>query len=221
MSLTLKMKALVEAAAFTGFDQVVPVKKVRHWRTDIAAFDSGIEQRQQILDQPIREWFINWSLLDAAGRNQVKEVFDAARGASDTFQWLDDDEYLCSAEQIATDGVDTAYQLVCTYYSGESYEWTETKKDIVPGSIYAPVVTHSVDGAQTEVESSPGANEFTLDDTTGIMTFGVAPSSGVLTCTYEYYFRVRFTEDTYDDVQVYTGPLYSAPDLHVVEVLPT
>ncbi|HUV65466.1 MAG TPA: DUF2460 domain-containing protein [Sedimentisphaerales bacterium] len=219
MSLTLKMKALVEAAAFTGFGQTTPVTKVRNWRTDVVSYDSGVEQRQQVLDQPIRGWMINWSLLDAAGRDQLREIFDAARGTCETFQWLDDDEYLCSSEQIATDGSETAYQLVCTYHSGETYEWTETKKDIVPGTLYAPVVTHSVDGAAAEVAAAPGANEFTLDDTTGIMTFGVAPSSGVLTCTYEYYFRVRFVEDIYTDLQFAAGPLYSAADLQIKEVM--
>lgn len=213
MSLTLAMKALVEAAAFTGFDQVNPVRKARNWRTDVVSYDSGIRQTQQILDQPIREWFINWALLDQAGRNKVKEVFDAARGKFDTFLWLDDDEFLCSSEQIATDGSETSYQLVCTYYSGESYAWTETKKDIVPGSIYAPVVTHSVDGAQTE------GVEYTLDDTTGILVFAAPPSAGILTCTFEYYFRVAFAEDAYTDTLVHAGPLYSEPDLHIVEVL--
>jgi len=221
MSLTLKMKALVEAAAFTGFSQMTPVRKLRNWRTEVAGYDSGTEQRQQILDQPIREWFINWALLDAAARNEVKETFDAARGMANTFLWLDDDEYLCTAEQIATDGTATTYQLVCTYYSGETYEWTETKKDIVPATLYAPVVTHSLDGPQTEVAAAPGADEFTLDDTTGIMTFGAAPIAGILTCTYEYYFRVRFADDSYTDTQIQAGPLYSASDLHIAEVLPT
>lgn len=211
MSLTLKMKALVEAAAFTGFGQVKPVRKARNWRTDVIGYDSGIRQTQQVLDQPIREWWINWALIDQAGRNKIKEIFDAARGQYDTFLWLDDDEFLCSGEQIATDGTETEFQLVCTYFPGESYSWTETKKDIVDGSIYAPVVTHSVDGAQTE------GVDFTLDDTTGILVFGSPPSAGVLTCTFQYYFRVAFAQDTYQDVMIQPGPLYSASDLHVVE----
>lgn len=218
MSLTLDMKALMAAAAFTGFDQTTPIRKIRRWRTEIVTYDSAIEQRGQILDQPIREWFVNWSLLDEAAQDQLREIFDAARGAFETFLWLDDKEYLAQNEAVVTDGGATSYQLQATYYAGQSHAWTEDKTAIVPGDLYPPVVSHSVDGAQTEVESSPGANQFTLDDTTGLLLFGAPPSAGVLTVTFQYYFRVRFTEDSFEDVQVYTGPLYAAPDLHLVEV---
>jgi len=219
MSLTLKMKALVEGASFTGFSQGLPVRKIRRWKTDIVKYDSEVEQRGQVLDRPIREWLINWSLMDKAGRDKVREIFDAARGSYDTFLWLDDDEYLASVVSIATDGSDTTYQLKAVYYTGETYEWSEDKKDIVPGSIYAPVVTHSIDGAQTEVPSSPGANQYTLDDTTGVLTFGAAPSAGVLTCTFEYYFRVRFAEDVLEDTQMASEPLYDYGNLRIMEVL--
>ena len=96
MSLSLKMKALMAAAAFDGFDQDLPVRKMRQWRTETVAFDTGIEQRNQIWTRPLRHWLINWSLLDQAARNQLMEIHDAARGAYDTFLWLDDDEYLAS-----------------------------------------------------------------------------------------------------------------------------
>lgn len=221
MSLTLKAKALVEAAAFTDFGQTTPIRRKYNWRTEQVQYDSGIRQVNQILSRPIREWFVNWTLLDEAARDELVEIFHAARGAYDTFLWLDDKEYLASSVEIATDGSDTTYQLKEVYYSGESYSWEENKHDIVPGDIYAPVVTHSVDGAQTEVEESPGANQFALDDTTGVMTFGVAPSAGVLTCTFQYYFRVGFAEDAYEDIQLHVGPLFSRPDLHIVEELPT
>ena len=213
MSLTLKAKALVEAAAFTGFGQTNPVRRLYNWRTDQVQYDTGLRQANQILTRPIREWFVNWSLLDEAARDKLVELFNAARGAYDTFLWLDDKEYLASAVSLATDGIDTTYQLKATYYSGESYSWDEDKKDIVDGAIYAPVITHSVDGAQTE------GVDFTLDDTTGILTFGAAPSAGALTCTFQYYFRVQFAEDVFEDVQIATGALYSASDLHLREVL--
>ena len=223
MSLSIAMKAVVEAASFTGFGQVNPVRKSRQWRTDVVTYDGQQRQAQQVWDEPIRHFFVNWALLDEDGRNKVKEVFDACRGQADTVLWLDDEEYLCENEAIATDGSTLTYQLQCTYYSGESYAWTETKKDIVPGGIYAPVVTHNVDGAQTEVASSPGANEFTLDDATGLLTWsaGNAPSAGILTVSFQYYFRVAFTVDEWNSVQQYCGPLYANEALHMIEVKPS
>jgi len=219
MSLVLVANDFVGDAAFTGFGQVAPVKRKREWRSDGVQYDNWQEQFNQVSSRPRRHWFINWAVLDEAARDKLVELFDAARGRYDSFLWLDDKEYLASGELITTDGSETQYQLQCTYYSGEDYEWTEDKKDIVPGATYAPVVSHSVDGAQTEVAAPPvNANEFSLDDATGIMTWPDAhpPSAGVLTVTFQYYFRVRFAADVFDDLQERPG-LWNASDLHIVE----
>lgn len=49
----------------------------------------------------------------------------------------------------------------------------------------APVVT--VNGVQYEqVISNPGTNQYTLDYTTGTITFGVAPTTGPIEVTYDY-----------------------------------
>ena len=220
MSLTLIANSLVATAGFSGFGEAAPVHKEREWRTDQVGYDTWKEQRNQICTQPRRHWFINWELMNLAARDQLREIFDAARGRYNTFLWLDNDEYLATAALITTDGTENAYQLKCTYHGGESYSWDEDKKDIVPGATYPPVVTHSIDGAQTEVAATPGANEYVLDDTTGIMTWGVGtpPSAGVLSCTFEYYFRVRFAEDADIDMLIHTR-LYQRTGLHLVEVI--
>jgi uncharacterized protein (TIGR02217 family) len=218
MSLTLVMNDFVGDAAFAGFDQACPVKKGREWKTDIKSSETWSEQVNQIVSRPRRHWYINWELLDKAARDKLIEIFDAPRGMGDSFLWLDDDEYLASDILIVADGVKNSYQLKCTYRSGQSYEWEENKYDIVPGGTYAPVVSHNVDGAQTEVESSPGANQFTLDDTTGLLTWaaGHEPSAGILTVTFEYYFRVRWASDFFTDIKNYPR-LYQGQDLHIVE----
>ncbi len=79
-------------------------------------------------------------------------------------------------------------------------------------------MTHSVDGAQTEVAAGPGANEFTLDDTTGIMTWsgGNEPSAGTLTVTFQFYFRVRFDFDVHRDIQNLPD-YWQARGIHLVE----
>lgn len=221
MALALVMNTFVADAAFSGFDQVTPVQKQREWGTDVATYATWCEQRNQWAPRPRRHWFINWELLDKAGRDKLIELFDAAKARYDTFLWLDDDEYLASAVVIATNGTAASYQLKQNYRNGESYQWTENKKDIVPGTIYAPVVVHSVDGPQTEVAAAPGANQYTLNDSTGIMVWsaGNEPSAGYLTCTFEYYFRVRWTKDAHSDV-LWQPRLYRGEDLHIVEVVP-
>jgi hypothetical protein len=82
-----------------------------------------------------------------------------------------------------------------------------------------------VDGAQTEVGVNPptSADEYYLDDTSGVLTWGASypPSAGVLTCTYRYYFPVRFADSVYEDRQMHCTPVWDGSGLHIVEVLPT
>lgn len=225
MSLSLVLNDFVGDAAFADFDQTEPIRKHFEWKTDLVEYDNMIQQRNKIMTRPRRHWFVNWTVLDLAARNKLKEIFHAAAGQYDTFLWLDSDDFLASAQTIATDGSATTYQLAATYYSGETYEWSEDKKDIVPGGTYQPVVTHNIDGAQTEVQVNPpnNADEYYLDDTTGIMTWKAAspPSVGVLTCTFQYYFRVQFAMDILEDNLIYPAPIYRPGELHLIEVLPT
>lgn len=198
-----------------------PVQMIFEWSTDVVPLGLK-EQRNEIWPQPKRHWFINWEVLSPSERLKLQEIFNRARGKANTFLWKDRDDYLCEAEQITTDGTTATYQLCKTYYPGETEEWFEDKTAIVPGGISQPIVTHSVDGAQTEVESGPGADEFTLDDTTGIMTWsgGNEPSAGILTVTFQFYFRVRWTFDKFTDSQFipdWWRMTESGP--HIVEVI--
>lgn len=199
------------------YSDMYPLRVRYQWSTDVVP-TGRTSQRNQLWSQPVRHWYINWDALKSAGRDKFLEIFSRAHGRFRTFNLLDRDDFLCSAEQIATDGTTATYQLCKTYYSGESEEWTENKKKIVPGATYAPVVTHSVDGAQTEVAAGPGANEYTLDDTTGIMTWsgGNEPSAGVLSCTYQFYFQVRFDFDGHDDIK-FAPEFWRARGIHLVE----
>jgi len=203
------------------YGQKYPVEMVFEWCTDIVPLGLK-EQANEVWPQPKRHWFVDWAAIKTGPRAKLNEIFNRARGRANTFLWKDTDDYLCTAEQIATDGTAAAYQLCKTYHTGETEKWTEDKKDIVPGGVFAPIVTHSIDGAQTEVAANPGADQFTLDDTTGIMTWatGNKPSAGVLTVTFQFYFRVRWTFDKFTDSQFAPG-LWRMKEQgpHIVEVI--
>ena len=194
-----------------------PVRMDPQWATDVVSTGRK-SQRNQLWSQPLRHWYINWDALTKTGRDKFLEIFNRAHGRHNTFLLRDRDDFLCPAEVIATDGTTATYQLCKTYYPGEAEEWTENKKDIMPGGIYPPVVTHDVDGAQAEVAAGPGADEFTLDDTTGIMTWsgGNEPSAGNLTVTFQFYFRVRFDFDRHADIQNIPDH-WQARGIHLVE----
>lgn len=191
-----------------------PLRKSFEWVTDLVSYDNRKEQRNQLLEQPIRHWFLNFPMLPEANRNSLIELFNRARGRNTTFLYTDTDDYACTYTQCSITAVaaQVDFQLKKRYYVSESEYWDEDKKDIVSGAIYAPTV--KVD-AVTKTEGV----DYTLDDTTGIVTFGAAPGAGtVITADYQFYFRVRFNADTYMDVMP-AATYFALTDMELVEVL--
>lgn len=201
-------------AAYGHFGEQAPLRKSFNWLTDLVSFDSGKEQRNQILEQPIREWPVNWQWMDVAARNKLIELFQRAKGRHTTFLYSDEDDYECELTECSILAIadQTNFQLIKTYYVGETETWDEEKKDIVPGATFPPVVKVGVD-IKTE------GVDYTLDDTTGIVIFGAAPRvDKVITANYQFYFRVRFADDIHTDVE-HQKDFYSYDDLRLIEVL--
>lgn len=218
--INLVINDFVGDAAFTGFDEACPLKKHYEWQTDLVRYDNRKEQRNQILAQPVRHWFINWQIMDQAARNKLIELFQRAKGRYDTFLCEDSDDYACALTDwsYTAAGGETEVQLQKTYYIGETEAWTEDKTKIQPGTIYAPTV--KIDAAvKTE------GVDYTLDDTTGIIDFsagsgpnGPLGAGEVVTAAYYFYFEVRFHYDVHEDFMPLTD-LWQAKNLHIVEVI--
>jgi len=86
---------------FIDYLQGGPLRKVFEWRTEVVSFDSGAEQRAQILSEPRRHWIINWPMLPKANRDKLIELFQRAAGRYNTFKYLDseDENGSCSYTQ--------------------------------------------------------------------------------------------------------------------------
>ena len=195
---------------YVDFKQSNPLRKLYEWKTDVVTFDSGVEQRNQIWQRPLRRWFLNWSMIEVTERNHLIQLFQRARGSYHTFKIKDVDDYAITGGTYAIAGAVDTLQLTATYYDGETEEWTENKTLIVPASIIT--LEHSVAGTLNET------THWTLDDNTGIITFISAPGVGTITASFEYYFLCRFTEDNHLDSMPEVD-LYSNPDIPLVEVL--
>lgn len=220
MAINLVINDFVGDAAFTGFDETEPLRKEFEFVTDVVGYDSGKEQRNQIMTQPKRHWFLNWALIDLAGRDKLLELYQRARGRYDEFLLADRWDFECSLTDwsYTAAGGETTTQLQKSYYNGEAEEWTETKKKIQPSAKFAPII--KIDAVTQEEDT-----DFTLDDTTGIIDWegGGAPvgslgAGEVVTANYYYYFRVRFAEDVHADVMS-AARLWTAPSLAIVEVI--
>lgn len=207
-------------AAYGSFGEQAPLRKGFNWLTDIVNYDTGKEQANQILEQPVREWPVNWLWMDLAARDKLLEIFLRGKGRYNTFLYKDYHDFECALTEcsVTAAGGETETQLIKTYYPGETETWDEDKKDITPGSIFAPVV--KIDAA-VKVEDT----HFTLDDTTGIIdwTGGSAPNGAlgageVVTANYRFYFRVRFEDDHHTDIE-HQIDFWSYDDLRLIEVI--
>jgi uncharacterized protein (TIGR02217 family) len=212
----------VKDAAYGCFDEQAPLEKRFRWFTDMVKYDSRAEQRNQTSEAPERRWAINWEWLDEPARSKLIELFQRAKGKYDFFLYRDGadggidndggDQLVTVTDWSCTLTTgDTTTQLQQTYYKGETEEWTEDRTKIQPSSKYVPTI-YVDDVAKTE-----GA-DFTLDDTTGLITWtGHTPATAeVVTADYKFYFKVRFEDDAHRDIQHQIG-YWAANKLSIIE----
>lgn len=94
---------------FIGIQATHPISKTPAWNTDVVRYDSGTEQRNQILESPIRLWGMNWGILNQSQAVKAIELYNRAKGRYGTFQFRDPDEELgVSAETSVTHTVTSA-----------------------------------------------------------------------------------------------------------------
>lgn len=186
------------------------------WKTDVVDYDTGLEQRNQIWERPKRHWILPYNVMLREFRDKLLELFSRAKGKANVFLFEDPYDYQCSLTECSITAIadQTNFQLVKEYYGSTSEAWTENKTRIQPSEIFPPIV--KVDG----VTKTEGV-DYTLDDDTGIVAFGVAPGVGkVITANYYFYCPVRFDTDDYEELTIYRSIL-SMGDLPIVEVIET
>jgi uncharacterized protein (TIGR02217 family) len=165
-------------------------------RTQIVELASGDEERNASWANSRRRYDVAYGIRRADDLAAVVEFFEARNGRLYGFRfkdWADYKSCLPSQTPSATDqaigtgdGTTTAFQLVKRYTSG-GQTWVRTITKPVVGS-----VTVAVDGVGQ-------AGGWSVDTTTGLITFDAAPASGVsITSGFEFDVPVRFDTDTLD-----------------------
>lgn len=185
-------------------------------RTEIVELVNGFEERNSPWSQSRRRYEAGLGMRTLGDLSDVLTFFEARRGRLHAFRWKDWlDHRSCApgAEPAPTDEVlsagdaPTDFPLTKTY-ADSAGSYTRTITHPVPGS-----VTVALDGvAQTE-----GA-DFTVDATSGIVRFTVAPPSNAsVTAGFEFDVPVRFDTDTID-VNLSAFEAGEIPSVPVIEV---
>lgn len=165
--------------------------------TDVVVVRSGREKRNTNWSESRGRWELGERQIDSAELHSLVGFFRARQGRSQGFRWKDWADYKATRDPLTHNGVTTqghlgdgtggegtVYQLNKIYTSGA----TTTKRKITK-----PTGTISV--YKNAVLQSSG---YTLDTTTGLVTFSVAPTgSDTLLWSGEFDVQCRFDTDEF------------------------
>ena len=179
------------------------------YSTRIVEYGAGYEQRDVMWSYARHEYDVAYGIRKIEDLYSLVDFFHAVRGRGYGFRYKDFADYKsCAVNQTLSDtdqtigtgdGVETDFQLIKKYTKGSM---TTTRYITKPVS---GTVVISIDDV-----SQPSG--WTVDTTTGIVTFASAPaSSAVVKAGYEFDVPVRFNVDKIS--VVYSD--YEAGDLSV------
>ncbi|HEV2561918.1 MAG TPA: DUF2460 domain-containing protein [Rhizomicrobium sp.] len=163
-------------------------------KTEIVTLGSGFEERNAVWANSRRRYDVGYGVKTLDDLHAVIGFFEARMARLYGFRLKDFSDYKSCApgasgaptdQAIGTgDGSTTQFQLVKTYASG-SANWQRKIQKPVSGTVRV---------ALAGVEQMSG---FTVDTTTGIVTFASAPAAAVaISAGFEFDTPVRFDSDS-------------------------
>ena len=186
-------------------------------RTDVVTLASGFEERNAVWAHSRRRYDAGYGIKTLDDLHGVIAFFEARLGRLYGFRWKDHADFKSvapGADPADTDqplgvgdDVTTDFQLVKVYPSGGATYVRPVAKPV------ASTVMVALDGApQAE------GTDFTVDVTTGVVSFAVAPAGGaVVTAGFEFDVPVRFDTDRLSiDISGFKAGL--VPSIPIIEV---
>ncbi|HEX4301550.1 MAG TPA: DUF2460 domain-containing protein [Rhizomicrobium sp.] len=163
-------------------------------KTEIVTLGSGFEERNAVWANSRRRFDAGYGVKSLGDLHAVIAFYEARQGRLHGFRYKDWSDFKSCApdatpaptdQPLGTgDGHTLSFQLTKTYTSGPA-SWTRSIAKPVAGTVRIAVA-----GA----ERTTG---FSVDTTTGLVTFTTAPASGaVLTAGFEFDTPVRFDSDS-------------------------
>jgi len=173
--------------------------------TVVIRTDSGAEQRIAQWSQGLRRWRVGHDLRTPAQRNALVAFFAARGGRARGFRFKDWSDYAVTTPAATGALTAATFQLQKAYTSG--------------GVTHTRTITKPVSGTTRLWNPSTGAEISgggTVDTTTGIVTFAVAPGF-TPNATFEFDVPDRFDTDTMAGRQAAPG-VWSWSGVPIVEV---
>ena len=186
-------------------------------RTDVVTLASGFEERNTPWANSRRRYDAGIGLRSMDDIDALIAFFEARRGQMYGFRWKDWADFKSckpSAQVSATDqvigtgdGVEATFVLRKGYVSGDAVYRRPVTKPVEGTVVLAVDGVALVDGV-----------DFSIDITTGLVTFFTAPSVGVsISAGFEFDVPVRFDTDRIQ-TSAATFQAGDVPDVPVVEL---
>lgn len=186
-------------------------------RTEIVTLSNGFEERNSPWAGSRRKYDAGIAMRSLKDIEDVIAFFEARQGQLYGFRWKDWSDFKsCPANEApeATDqviglgdGLTRLFQLQKAYRSGSERIFREIKKPV------SSTVKIAIQGTLQDANT-----QYTLDDSTGEITFAMAPADGLeITAGFEFDVPVRF--DTAGiQVNLATFNAGDVPSIPVIEV---
>ena len=163
-------------------------------RTQIVTLDSGEEERNASWTDSRRRYDVSYGIRLADQLAAVIAFFEARSGRLHGFRFrdpLDGKSCLPSATAAATDqSLGTGNAEVVAYALRRAYTSGGT-------TWYRPITKPVTGSVLIALDGTPTASGWTVDTTTGIVTFSAAPGNGVVvTAGFTFDVPVRFDSDS-------------------------
>lgn len=179
------------------------------FQTTVLTGLSGIEQRNIDWSRARREWNIGYGIRTKTDFASVLNLYIANMGRGYGFRFKDwSDSESGGYQAIGTgDGATTTFQLKKTY--------STTARS------YVRTITAPVSGTVTVKDngSTVSPSDYTVNYTTGVITFSVAPVAGhAITASFEFDVPVRFNTDVLS-IAMESYNAGSMSSIQIVEIL--
>ena len=154
--------------------------------THVFDCNGGLEQRNCMWTRAQHVYDVGLGIRDQADMVTAREFFVVIQGRKNSFRYKDWNDYQLTSEQIGTGtGSLTTFQITKTYTTGSYTHVRDILKPVASGLlVYVNDVLQTI------------TTDYTVDTTTGVITFVVAPGNGLsVKVTGTFDVPVRFSID--------------------------
>lgn len=154
------------------WDVNIPYNEEINFNTLLTKYEDGKEQRRKKWSAPKRAFSITLKSRTSAIIQQLWDFYIARDGAYESFHFVNLNENPVTNEYVGSgDSVTTVFNLA-----------------------HSPLPSGSITVSASGV-SKEETTDYTLNRTTGVITFNTAPTGDNILSTYSFAYTVRFAED--------------------------